>query len=59
MLSTPGQEPSIDMVAEVGKVSGYRLQASGKWCTRKPAIENVTIRGSDSFVEKSHQETES
>jgi hypothetical protein len=42
------------MLAEDGtrarKVSGYRLQASGKKYTRKPSAENVTI-SSNGFME--------
>jgi len=39
--------------------SGYRLQALGKWCTRKPAIENATISGGDGLVEESLYEARS
>jgi hypothetical protein len=43
------------MLAEDGtrarKVSGYRLQASGKKYTRKPSAENVTISSSNGFME--------
>jgi hypothetical protein len=36
--------------------SGVRFQASGKNCTRKPSVENVTI-GGEVFVGNIHRRT--